>query len=346
MAETVSTNGKPTPAVLGAAPWLENAALSEAPSDDKALFAVDVPTPLRTPARKPAPSDGKPPEYTAVYRLYGGAGELLYVGMSNAPLERFIEHRDAKAWWPDVETYSIEWFMTRSEAENAEAAAIKDEWPVHNIAHQPRANGPFVIPSYLVERLVSEMRSAMECSDGDTPGDKIRHAEHLFRMCFDPEILPNSEIWFAESDAPDERTCQNVDEVVKALGSFRPPISSSTRAAPAAFSVSTTTSPVDGDPQGVNDGATSGSASVDPALALPPSDLVKAELARRLVVGRSGAKPDSRIIRKVTNDVMEHPWLQVHPVDAPEHEVALNLLKVVADEKQAQIDSEQADAPF
>lgn len=194
----------------------------------KALFFVpDGPLPPRPPTRKR--SDGKPPEHTAVYRLYAVGDELLYVGMSNAPLERFIEHRDDKDWWPQVETYSITWFLTRSEAEEAETAAIKDEWPMHNIAHQPRANGPFVMPSYLAELLVSELRAAVRATIEGASDKQIQHAEELFRVAFDPDILPNSEIWFMESDAPDQRACQNVDDVIKALGDFRPPIGNSMR---------------------------------------------------------------------------------------------------------------------
>lgn len=75
---------------------------------------------------------------TAVYWLYADRRNPLYVGISSHPVQRFVEHRDTKDWWPQVTHYSIRWFDTYAEAEAAEAAAIKNDGPLHNVAMQPR----------------------------------------------------------------------------------------------------------------------------------------------------------------------------------------------------------------
>ncbi len=72
---------------------------------------------------------------TALYRLRDDLGRLLYVGISSNPLRRWPEHAAAKSWWPDVTDLSMQWFKTRTAALEAEAAAIRRERPLHNVAH-------------------------------------------------------------------------------------------------------------------------------------------------------------------------------------------------------------------
>lgn len=74
---------------------------------------------------------------TALYRLYGESGDLLYVGISGNPEARFAQHRADKAWWPDVAVKAVEWYGSRVAAESAEEAAIKARIPRHNRAHSP-----------------------------------------------------------------------------------------------------------------------------------------------------------------------------------------------------------------
>jgi excinuclease UvrABC nuclease subunit len=78
------------------------------------------------------------PERTALYRLLDHSRNLLYVGISNDPEERFASHRREKAWWPQVDGISIEWFESRRAASLAEAHTIATENPRHNI-HQTDA---------------------------------------------------------------------------------------------------------------------------------------------------------------------------------------------------------------
>ena len=74
-------------------------------------------------------------ERTAVYRLFAVDGQLLYVGMTHDPLQRFAVHRSERAWWPTVDRRKtrLVWFDSRAEAEAAETAAIRDESPLHNL---------------------------------------------------------------------------------------------------------------------------------------------------------------------------------------------------------------------
>lgn len=71
---------------------------------------------------------------TALYRLYGAAGELLYVGISDDYERRWGQH-SRKPWWPLVARQTIDWFGTLAEALDAEKAAIKAEKPKYNVTH-------------------------------------------------------------------------------------------------------------------------------------------------------------------------------------------------------------------
>lgn len=78
--------------------------------------------------------DRTPPHLSApcaLYRLFGDAGELLYVGITNHPRARFRAHAKNR-WWLDVERIEVEWFDHRSPAEDAERVAIWQEHPRYN----------------------------------------------------------------------------------------------------------------------------------------------------------------------------------------------------------------------
>lgn len=76
-------------------------------------------------------------ERTALYRLYGEGGALLYVGITHHVEQRFTEHERDKPWWPEVETKAVEWFDTRPLALAAELRAIHDEEPRYNVTGKP-----------------------------------------------------------------------------------------------------------------------------------------------------------------------------------------------------------------
>lgn len=75
---------------------------------------------------------------TTLYRLYAADGVLLYVGISNNWPHRMKQHQRDKSWWGEVRNVSTQTFATRKEAERAEAAAIRNERPSHNVKHRER----------------------------------------------------------------------------------------------------------------------------------------------------------------------------------------------------------------
>ena len=61
-------------------------------------------------------------------------GTLLYIGQTTDFERRIVEHAAEKKWWPYVTHYRVEEFPSPGAAISAEAAAIRDELPVFNIA--------------------------------------------------------------------------------------------------------------------------------------------------------------------------------------------------------------------
>jgi hypothetical protein len=76
---------------------------------------------------------------TELYRHFDARGILLYVGISISTPQRLKGHRFASGWFKKVATITIQRFPTRAAAEQAERAAIRDERPLHNIAHAGKA---------------------------------------------------------------------------------------------------------------------------------------------------------------------------------------------------------------
>lgn len=80
-----------------------------------------------------APLDIEPgAEPSAVYRCYDSKGALLYVGTTDHPRMRFKSHSYTARWWPEVTDRTVTWYASRSDAFDAEAAAIRSEAPAHN----------------------------------------------------------------------------------------------------------------------------------------------------------------------------------------------------------------------
>lgn len=83
---------------------------------------------------------------TAVYTLRGYDGEVLYVGISNHPTRRFMQHADDKDWWEDVDQSrtKVRWVRSRRSALRVERRKIR-RWgrgTVHNHLHNPRRGSP------------------------------------------------------------------------------------------------------------------------------------------------------------------------------------------------------------
>jgi hypothetical protein len=67
-----------------------------------------------------------------VYRLYNADGDLLYVGLSNGPLDRFRAHAGDKTWWTEVARIDLTHVADGEEAHDLEATWIKDLDPRYN----------------------------------------------------------------------------------------------------------------------------------------------------------------------------------------------------------------------
>jgi predicted GIY-YIG superfamily endonuclease len=91
----------------------------------------------KTPTKRPKQIAGDTP--TALYRLRDKSDTLLYVGISDSPTRRWVEHAADKPWWSDVSDLSMEWFEDRPTALAAEARAIRTEKPLHNVVHNQAA---------------------------------------------------------------------------------------------------------------------------------------------------------------------------------------------------------------
>lgn len=87
---------------------------------------------------------------TALYRIYGHRGALLYVGMSNSPVRRVRRHIQTQPWASLISHYEIEWHESRPEARKAELAAIRDECPDWNKASNRLMTLPLNDPTALI----------------------------------------------------------------------------------------------------------------------------------------------------------------------------------------------------
>jgi hypothetical protein len=92
------------------------------------------------PHHQPGAGPGGP---TVLYRHYDANDRLLYVGITDASRggRRWNEHADDKPWFHLVARSSIsDPYPTRAAALYAEACAIRDERPIHNISRPDPAN--------------------------------------------------------------------------------------------------------------------------------------------------------------------------------------------------------------
>jgi predicted GIY-YIG superfamily endonuclease len=69
-----------------------------------------------------------------LYRMFNRDGDLLYVGLTNNPKNRFKTHSKTQEWWREVATISVQTFDSRNQLAAAESQAIKDEKPLYNVA--------------------------------------------------------------------------------------------------------------------------------------------------------------------------------------------------------------------
>lgn len=78
---------------------------------------------------------------TALYRHFDVEGRLLYVGITGRPTHRISAHMSKSPWEPEIERMDVRFFATRDGALAAEAIAIRDEAPIHNIRRPDQRQG-------------------------------------------------------------------------------------------------------------------------------------------------------------------------------------------------------------
>lgn len=69
---------------------------------------------------------------TALYRFYDAGKQLLYIGITGQPRERWAAHRRKARWWPLAAFVAVEIHPTEWQALNAERTAIRSEHPSFN----------------------------------------------------------------------------------------------------------------------------------------------------------------------------------------------------------------------
>jgi len=112
-----------------------------------------------------------------LYRFYDDTEQLLYVGITANPPQRFKAHRADKHWWSTVSTVRLQTFMSRRELESAEREAIKSERPIYNVTHNRDGSAHEVKPT--VNRnssLVGQFfHTTNNCSCGRRIADRQGH---------------------------------------------------------------------------------------------------------------------------------------------------------------------------
>ncbi len=74
------------------------------------------------------------PSNQTLYRFFNANHELLYVGITNNPFNRFSGHSKDKNWFNEIAYSTFEHYPNRLAVDKAETAAIKAEKPKYNKA--------------------------------------------------------------------------------------------------------------------------------------------------------------------------------------------------------------------
>jgi predicted GIY-YIG superfamily endonuclease len=73
-----------------------------------------------------------------LYRFFDAGEQLLYIGITANPPQRFKAHQTEKGWWDAVSGIRIETFESRAQLVEAERVAIQAERPLYNIVHNSK----------------------------------------------------------------------------------------------------------------------------------------------------------------------------------------------------------------
>ncbi|MEV8324549.1 GntR family transcriptional regulator [Kitasatospora sp. NPDC056731] len=113
---------------------------------------------------------------TALYRLYGPDGGLLYVGITHDLEQRWEDHRYWKEWWHLVHRSAIEWFPSRASALSVERAVVATESPrfdkTHRLGRGWRDHPPVTFTDPAEPHVKRALRAAIE-------GERFPHGRAL-----------------------------------------------------------------------------------------------------------------------------------------------------------------------
>jgi excinuclease UvrABC nuclease subunit len=76
---------------------------------------------------------------TGLYRVFGEADSLLYIGISKHFGVRWQQHAQKQPWWNERRRMTVDFYDDREEALDAEALAIFTEQPKYNVLHRKQA---------------------------------------------------------------------------------------------------------------------------------------------------------------------------------------------------------------
>jgi predicted GIY-YIG superfamily endonuclease len=111
---------------------------------------------------------------TALYRLYGAEGDLLYVGVTRNISVRFNQHQVTKSWWPDVRRKTMTWYGSRAAARAAESAVVVAEKPRYN-RDEPTAEYSYV---KIVNHVKARVAAGELASGARLPNERDMAAEY------------------------------------------------------------------------------------------------------------------------------------------------------------------------
>lgn len=101
------------------------------------------------------------PGMTALYQFFNEADQLLYVGITDDPGQRWTSHRlyAATTWWPLASRVSVDWFEERADAAASELRIIRTKAPLYNSGGAPsplreRLPGEQLCPQVNTERFI------------------------------------------------------------------------------------------------------------------------------------------------------------------------------------------------
>lgn len=139
-----------------------------------------------------------------IYRMRDLSGRLLYIGVTNGGLRRFMEHAKDKTWWREVTTIDIEHVhCSRSVIETIEREAIQAERPLYNVVHNEQRSHVDEVGKIATEHTMAEIlnganqaearralggrvvRPAHRCTDGSTCPTVLEFITSLKRPYYD-----------------------------------------------------------------------------------------------------------------------------------------------------------------